>query len=84
MTDEVSSGPPRVPVTAEFLAECKRKQEAYAESRRRHRERLERIAWGNEDEEPAPTISPSDPPGPPRSRRGRGRIIDPRQFKFEL
>ncbi len=83
MTDEPLSSPPRVPVTAEFLAEAQRKQVAYAESRRQHRERLERSAWGNEDEESAPATSPTGFAEAPKTRR-RGRIIDPRQLKLEL
>lgn len=84
MSDEPLSSPQRVPVTAEFLAECRRKQAAYAQSRRDHRERLERVAWSNEDEDPAPATSSADPPAMPRPRRSRGRVIDPRQLKLEL
>ena len=84
MSDEPTSGPPRVAVTAEFLAECRRKQAAYAASRRLHRERLARAAWGNEDEEPAPITSSPNAPAMPRLRRSRPKSIDPRQLKLEL
>ena len=84
MSDEPLSSPPRVPVTAEFLAECRRKEAAYAASRRLHRERLARAAWGNEDEEPASPTSSASPPAMPSVRRSRRKSIDPRQLKLEL
>ena len=81
MSDEPLSRPPRVAVTTEFLAECRQKQAAYTEGRRRYRERLERIVWGNEDEDQAQAASF---PAMPRTRRSRAKVIDPRQLKLEL
>ena len=82
MSDVPLSSPPRVAVTAEFLAECRRKQAAYAETRRRHREAFERHS---EDvaEELAEAI-PATLPTAPLRRRSRGKVHDPRQLKFEL
>ena len=84
MSDEPLSSPPRVPVTAEFLAEVRQKQAAYTESRRRYRERFNRHSQGDADElDEAEAASISSPAGMSR-RRSRGKTHDPRQLRFEV
>jgi hypothetical protein len=83
MSDEPSSGPPRVPVTAEFLAECRRKQAAYTESRRRYRAGFLRRSEEAELDE-AEAQAPISAAAPDAPRRRRGKIHDPRQLKLEL
>ena len=78
--------PPRVPVSAEWLAEQQRKQAAYAAARRLQAARWEgrhQVETELEEVQP-PSSAPStpEPPASPRGQRPRGPIIDPRQGRL--
>ena len=67
--DAEGRSPARVPVTAQFLAETTARQKAYEASRR---------LWTS-------AFHPSEPRAQPAARsRGRGKIHDPRQGRFDL
>jgi hypothetical protein len=81
--------PPRVPVTAEWLAECRAKSAAYEEERRRYTQAWHRRLAGLEDEpEPEEAPEPERIPEPQRGKgrrsRARGTIHDPRQRRFDF
>lgn len=88
MSDETSSNPPRVPVTAQWLAEQQRKRDIYENARRRHYEQIERQSRGDPDEldeaEAVPTSNPTSNPAAQPRRHSRGKINDPRQLKLGL
>lgn len=79
--------PDRVPVTAEWLAEQRAKQEAYA-ARRRDWVRAARVEEQQEPEELPPAATEAAAPSPdalaPPQRRPRGPVHDPRQRKLEF
>ena len=84
MSDEPFSSPPRFPVTAEWLAEQDRKRAAYTESRCRYAERYLRHSQDEpEERDEAEPIPAGSPVGLSR-RSSRGKVIDPRQLRFEV